>query len=147
MGDADERFRKRCNELGEYGQLHHRLPTSGKLAKWLADVRRGNIRLGPDRIKMLQEVDPIVKAELQKWKDAPQLNRPQWERRLGQLSRFVLATSRLPKGCMERTVERGCYDWLGLQCRKLLAGYLPDDLVQRLRNAHPLIAAHIDASA
>ena len=147
MKDTDGLFMEKCYELREYVQLHHRLPASGKRAKWLADVRGGNIRLGPDRIKMMQEVHPLVKAEIQKWQNAPRLRRSQWERKCDQLSGFVLAKGRLPKSGGDTKFERSCYNWLGIQCRKLLAGCLPDDLAQRLRNAHPLIAAYIDAFA
>ena len=156
MGDADGRFRQRCYELGEYVQLHHRLPDLTrrrigsklqKLAKWFAEVRRGNIRLDAGKMKLLQEVDPMVKAELQKWQNAPRLQRPQWEQKFSQFSGFVLTKGRLPKRYGEKKFERSCYEWLRLQCRKLKAGCLPDDLAQRLRNAHPLIAAYIDAFA
>ena len=156
MGGAHERFRQRCNELREYMQLHHRLPdlpnhrvesSPWKLAKWFANLRAGNIRLGAGRMKMLQEVNPLVKAELQKWQDAPRLLRPQWEHKFGQLCRFVGATGRLPKSVGSGKDETRWYNWLLAQCRKLLVGCLPDDMAQRLRNAHPLIAAYIDASA
>ena len=153
---AHERFRQRCNELGEYVQLHHRLPDLAghrigsklqKLAKWVANVRIGNIRLGAGRMKMLQEVHPLVKAELQKWQDAPRIQRSKWERKFDQLSRFVLATGQLPKSGGKSKAESGWHSWLHAQCRKIVAGCLPADLAQQLWNAHPLIAAHIDASA
>ena len=153
-GDADGRFKQRCYELGEYVQLHHRLPDlrdhqigsqSQKLANWLANLRVGNIRLGAGRIYMLQEVHPLVKAELQKWQNAPRLQWPQWERKFGQFSGFVLTKGHLPKSGGDTKFERSCYNWLGIQCRKLIAGCLPDEMTQRLRNAHPLIAAYIDA--
>ena len=147
MGGGHGRFRQRCDELRQYVQLNYRLPDSGKLAAWLSHVRGGNFRLGPDRIKILQEVHPLVKAELQKWQNAPRLQRPQWERKFDQLCRFVYATGCLPKGRGERELEKSSYDWLQIQCRKLLAGCLPDEMTQRLRNAHPLIAAYVDASA
>ena len=146
MKDTDGIFGERCHQLGEYVQLHNRLPASGKLAKWMANMRGGSIRLSPDKIQMQQDVHPLVKAELKKWQDAPRLQRPQWERKFGQLSGFVLATGRLPKRYGEKKVERRCYQWLRVQCRRLLAGHLPDDMAQQLRNADPLIAAYIDAS-
>ena len=146
-GDTDGLFVERCYELGEYVQLHHRLPGSRKLANWLAHVRGGKTRLGPDRIKMLQEVHPLVKAELQKWQHAPRLQRSTWERKFGQLSRFVFAKGRLPKSGGKSKAERGCYQWLRAQSRKILAGCLPEDMARRLRNAHPLIAACVDTSA
>ena len=148
------RFRQRCYELGEYVQLHHRLPDfhrigskSQKLAKWVTNVRTGNVRLGAGRMQMLQEVHPLIKAELQKWQDARRLRRSQWERKFAQLSQFVLVTGRLPKSGGKSKAERDCYQWLRAQCRKIVAGCLPADLAQQLRNAHPLIAAYIDASA
>jgi len=56
---------------------------------------------------------------------------------------FVTAVGRLPKyggGALETSY----YQWLCVQCRRVLAAYLPDEMTQRLRNAHPLIAAHIE---
>ena len=146
VGSARVHFRQRCYELGEYMQLHHRLPDSGKLAKWLADVRGGKFKLSPDRIKMLQEVHPLIKAELQKWQDAPRLRRSHWERKFAQLCGFVSATGRLPKSHGQKELEDSSYNWLRIQCQKLLIGSLPDDIGQRLRNAHPLIAAYVDTS-
>ena len=155
-GDPDGRFSRKYNELREYVQLHHRLPdmashqrrsSSWKLAKWVANLQGGNIRLDTGKMQMLQELHPLVKAEIQKWQSAPRLQQSKWEWKFGQVSEFVLATGRLPTSRREQKVERSCYTWLGVQCRRLQAGYLPDDLAQRLRNAHPLIAAYIDASA
>ena len=96
---------------------------------------------------MLQEVHPLVKAEVQKWQDVPRLQRPPWEAKFDQLCGFVEATGRLPKSSGENKVEKRGYDWLLIQCRKLLAGSLPGDLVRRLRDAHRLISEYIDAYA
>ena len=154
--DTDGIFMERCNELREYVQLHHRLPDlaghrtgskSQKLAKWMANVRLGKIRLDAGKMKMLQEVHPLVKAELQKSQSAPRLRRSQWEAKFDQLSQFVLATGCLPKSWGKRKAEKSWYYWLRAQCRKILAGCLPADMAQRLRNAHPLIAAQVDESA
>ena len=153
---AHGRFRQRCYELAEYVQLHHKLPDltghrigskSQKLAKWVANVRIGNIRRDAGNMKLLQEVHPLVKAEVQKWQNAPRLQRSTWERKLGQLSRFVLATERLPKSGAKGKAEKACYQWLRAQFRKIVAGCLPADMAKRLQNAHPLIAAYVDASA
>ena len=157
-GDTDGFFMERCNELREYVQLHHSLPDlpgrrmwigskPQKLANWVAGVRGGNIRLDAGRMKMLQAVHPLVKAELQKWQDAPRLQRTKWEQKFGQLSKFVLATGRLPKSRGKSQAESGWHSWLRIQCRKLQIGFLPDDMAQRLRNAHPLVAEYIDAYA
>ena len=156
-GDTDGLFMERCDELRAYVQLHHSLPDwpgrrtwigskLQKLANWLAGVQRGNIRLDAGKMKMLQEVHPLVKAEVQKWQNSPRLQRSTWEQKFGQLCGFVAATGRLPKSRTERKVEQSSYNWLRIQCRKLLAGSLPADMAQRLRNAHPLIAAHVDIS-
>ena len=153
-GDTDGLFEESCNRLREYVQLHHRLPdfashrvgsSSWKLAKWVARVQRGSIRIDAGRMKLLQEVHPLVNTELQKWQDTPQLWQFRWERKLGQLSQFVLATGCIPKSGKKH--EKSAYDWLRIQCRKLLAGYMSDDMVQRLRDAHPLVAEYIDAYA
>ena len=152
-GDPDKRFEERCHQLGEYLELHQKFPdlachqVGSSLARWVARVRGGNVRLSPDKMKMLQEVHPLVKAEVQKWQDVPRVLRPQWEWKFAQLCGFVSATGRLPKRLAESKAERRCYDWLRAQCRKLIAGYLPDELIWRLRNAHPLIAKYIGASA
>ena len=103
---ADGLFMQRCYELGEYVQLHHKVPdlanhrvgsSPWNLAKWLANLRAGNIRLSAGRMNMLQKVHPLVKAELQKWQNAPRLQQSKWEWKFGQLSRFVLATGAPPK--------------------------------------------------
>ena len=79
-------FRQRCYELGEYVQLHHQLPdlanpqigsSSWKLAKWVSKLRVGQVRLEVAKMKLLQDAHPLVKAELQKWRDAPRLYRSQ----------------------------------------------------------------------
>ena len=145
-GDTDGLFQETCNRLREYVQLHSRMPemtghelgsSSWILARWMAQLRAGIIKTGPHKMEMLQGVHPLVKAELQKWQNAPQLQRPQWERKFDQLCRFVYATGCLPKGRGERELEKSSYAWLQIQRRKLLAGYLPEVLAQRLRNAHP----------
>ena len=155
-GDTDGLFQETCNRLREYVQLHSRMPemtghefgsSSWKLARWMLHLRAGIIKTGPHKMEMLQGVHPLVKAEVQKWQNAPRLFRPQWERKFDQLCRFVYATGCLPKGRGERELEKSSYDWLRIQCRKLLAGYLPEDMAQRLRNAHPLISAYVDTSA
>ena len=56
---------------------------------------------------------------------------------------FVTAVGRLPKYCGGVDFDRSCYQWLRVQCWRVLSGYLPDEMTQRLRNAHPLIAAHV----
>ena len=157
-GDPDGRFRSNCEALRAYVQLHKRLPkrlkktrhqitsSSGKLAQWLENVRAGVIGLSPSKQEMLQETHPSVKAALQKRKDAPtRIHRSRWEQKLNVLSMFVTAVGRLPKGRGGGAVERRCYQWLRLQCKRVLSGYLPDEMTQRLQNAHPVIAAHIDA--
>ena len=155
-GDSDGVFEETCNRLREYVQLHSRMPemtghevgsSPWNLAKWMVYLRAGNIRIGPNKMEMLQGVHPLVKAEVQKWQNAPRLRQPQWERKFDQLCRFISATGCLPKSRGERELEKSSYDWLRIQCRKLLAGILPEDMAQRLRNAHPLIAAYVDTSA
>ena len=150
---ADGLFMQRCYELGEYVQLHHKLPdlerrqagsSPWKLAKWLSNLRAGNIRLGAGRMKLLQGVHPLVKAEVQKWQSAPRLLQSRWEQKFGQLSRFVSATGRFPKSRAKSKAETSCYQWLRGQFRKIVAGCLPAGMAQRLRNAHPLIAAYIE---
>ena len=153
IGDPDGRFSERCQELRAYVQLHKRLPkktrhqirsSSWKLAQWLESVRRGAITLSLSKQEMLQETHPLVKAALQKWKDAYRIDRPRWEQKLNELSMFVTAVGRLPKCRGGGAVERRHYQWLRVQCRRVLAAYLPNEMTQRLQNAHPAIAAHIE---
>ena len=152
-GDPDGRFRTRCQELRAYVQLHERLPKrtchqitslSGKLAQWLENVKGGAITLSPSKQEMLQETHPSVKAVLQKWKDAFRVDRSRWEQKLNELSVFVTAVGRLPKSRGGGDLERRCYRWLRVQCWRVLSGYLPDEMIQQLWNAHPLIAARIE---
>ena len=152
-GDTDGRFRRRCHELREYVQLHQTLPKktpyeiaspSGKLGQWLEHVRGGAIALSLNKRKMLQETHPLVKAALQKWKDAPRVQRFAWDQKFNELSMLVTSLGRIPKYRGGDKVERRCYHWLRAQCRRVLSGYLPDDMTQRLWNAHPLIAAYVE---
>ena len=93
---------------------------------------------------MLQETHPSVKAVLEKWKDAFRVDRSRWEQKLNELSVFVTAVGRLPKSRGGGDLERRCYRWLRVQCWRVLSGHLPGEMTQRLRNAHPLIAAHVE---
>ena len=154
-GDPDGRFRRRCQELRAYVQLHQRLPTYAglrtasrhwKLAQWVANLRGGTIELSSNKVRMLQETHPLVKAALLEWKDAPRLIRSRWDRLFSELSMFVSARGRLPKHRGGDEVERRCYQWLRVQCGRVLAGYLPDEMAERLRNADPLIAAYMETS-
>ena len=146
-------FRERCQELRVYVELHKRLPKktrhqitspSWKLAKWVDHVRGGAITLSPNKRKMLQETHPLVKAAVQKWKGAPRIHRSRWDQKFNEVSMFVTAVGRLPRYCGGEDLDRSCYQWLHVQCRKVLSGYLPDEMTQRLWNAHPLTAAYIE---
>ena len=154
-GDPDGRFRDRCQELRVYVELHKRLPkktrhqitsSSWKLAEWVENVRQGVIMLSPSKQEMLEETHPLVKAVLQKWKDAPRLHQSRWEQKLSELSMFVSAMGRLPRFSGGEDFERGYYQWLIIQRRRLLSGYLPDEMAQRLRKADALIAAYVETS-
>eukprot|EP00438_Fugacium_kawagutii_P029158 Skav216177 [mRNA] locus=scaffold2249:92061:98256:+ [translate_table: standard] len=146
------RFREKCRELREHLQLHGGLPTqsvssSPTLGRWLANVRRCFPLLHPDQKKMLQEVHPLVRAEIEKWGETkPRINLPRWERRLAELSEFVSGRKRIPQQASKQE-ERRCYHWLRTQCRYLRAGILPSDLAQQLRDTHPLIVEYLTAAA
>ena len=150
-GDADGLFKENCKELRHYLRRHHQMPvqtrndaTARKLGQWLAKVRVRAALLSPNKIRMLHEVDPLVKAEVKRWQDTPQrVSRPKWEQRLRELSGFVSARGRLPKSSPGCTIERRLYNWLNSECRRLVAGHLPDDLQQLLQISHPLIEAHL----
>ena len=151
-GDPDGRFRSNCEALRAYVQLHKKLPTmtrhqitssSWKLAEWVANLRKGAIAFSPSKQEMLQATHPLVKAALERWKEAPKLHRSRWEQKFNELSMFVTAVGRLPKFSGGEDLERSYYQWLRVQCRRVLTGYLPDEMTQRLWNAHPLIAAHV----
>eukprot|EP00438_Fugacium_kawagutii_P029157 Skav216176 [mRNA] locus=scaffold2249:87797:91111:+ [translate_table: standard] len=148
-------FRKNCRELKEHIELHGSVPTwsassSPTLARWLANVRVQIQNLCPDQKKMLRELHPLVKSEVEKWQNQKLgINQPVWERRLGELSEFVSRTKRIPQwtGAMGTEDERRCYPWLRTQRRYLQAGILPSDLAQQLRDTHPLIAAYLNAAS
>ena len=57
---------------------------------------------------------------------------------------FVLATGRLPKFSGREDLDRNCYQWLRVQCGRIVSGYLPDKMTQRLLNAHALIAEYVE---
>eukprot|EP00438_Fugacium_kawagutii_P029159 Skav216178 [mRNA] locus=scaffold2249:102240:104888:+ [translate_table: standard] len=152
-GGPDWQFRENCRKLRVYVQLHQSLPSqsassSPTLALWLAHLRRRFRLLSLDKQKMLQAVHPEVKAEVETWQcHEVRINRARWEHRLGEVSEFVSGTKRIP----QRTRENGeedeprYYSWLHRQRRDLLAGILPGDLAQQLRDAHPLIAEYVNA--
>ena len=150
-GDSDGHFGEKCKELRQYVQINHCMPketdaSCKTLAAWLANLRNSAGLLSLDKKKMLEELHPLVKAEIQTWWKAPPAHRmPLWECQFGQLSGFVSTTGRLPKST-GASLERRCYNWLNVVRRKLLAGYLPAELIQRLQSSHPLIAAYIDAA-
>ena len=142
-GDADDRFRQNCRELKEYIETNGKLPTrtkrnspSNRLTRWLADLRDKGVHAKPERRKMLEEVDPLVKELLQNWDDSPlKINRVKWEKQLEKVLHIVNKNGQLPKPPSE-TAE---YDWLRVQLLRL--DVLPPELAKRLRGSHPLIAA------
>eukprot|EP00438_Fugacium_kawagutii_P029160 Skav216179 [mRNA] locus=scaffold2249:111271:123568:+ [translate_table: standard] len=153
-GDIDGRFREKCRKLREHLELHGSLPkqsasSSAALGRWLAQMARSFRVLRPDEKKILQEMGPLVKTEVEKWQNQKvRIKRPRWERHLGELSEFVSGTNRIPIAA-PRTGgedERRCYNWLQAQHRYLRAGILPSDLVQKLREAHPLIAEYLNGA-
>ena len=154
-GDTDGRFGEKCQALRGYMHLHHKFPKRGSqwdassrtLAVWLANLRRNIGILSLERKKMLQDVHPLVKAKLENWQESPRtLNITRWEKRFDELSRFVWRMRRLPRGRADSRVERGCHSWLQVERKRFLAGQLPEELLQRFRNSHPLLSAFIDAT-
>eukprot|EP00438_Fugacium_kawagutii_P022259 Skav227701 [mRNA] locus=scaffold1635:78713:83912:+ [translate_table: standard] len=149
-GGDDGRFKQNCRILKEHLQLHGSLPkqsvsSSHRLARWLSNVQRRPLR--PYHKKMLKDVHPLVKAEVEKWQNEKlRVERPRWERRLGELSEFVSGTRRVPRQT-GGAFERRCYSWLSRQSQSLRTGILPSDLAQRLREAHPLIAAYFNTAS
>ena len=154
-GDTDGRFGEKCQALRGYLHLHHKFPKRGSqwdassrtLAVWLANLRRNIGILSLERKNMLQDVHPLVKAKLENWQESPRtLNITRWEKRFDELSRFVWRMRRLPSGRADSRVERGCHSWLQVERKRFLAGQLPEELLQRFRNSHPLLSAFIDAT-
>ena len=139
------RFKQNCRELKEYIEMNGKLPTetrtkrkpsSYRLARWLAGLRDKGSYDRPERRKILEEVDPLVKELLQEWDDSPlKIVLAQWEKQLEKVLHIVEKHRRLP----ERTLERAEYEWLSRQLRRLDS--LPPELAKRLRGSHPLIAA------
>ena len=140
------RFKQNCRELKEYIEMNGKLPTetrtkrkssSHRLARWLAGLRDEGLYDKPERRKMLEEVDPLVKERLQNWDDSPfEINRVKWEKQFEKVLHIVEKHRRLP----ERTLEKAEYEWLSRQLRRLDSS-LPPELAKRLRGSHPLIAA------
>ena len=114
-----------------------RKSSSHWLARWLAGLRDEGLYDKPERRKMLEEVDPLVKERLQNWDDSPfEINRVKWEKQFEKVLHIVEKHRRLP----ERTLEKAEYEWLSRQLRRLDSS-LPHELAKRLRGSHPLIAA------
>ena len=139
------RFKQNCRELKEYIEMNGKLPTatrtkgdssSNRLARWLADLRDKRLYDKPERRKMLEEVDPLVKERLQEWDDRElKIDLARWEKQLEKVLHITEVHGRLP----ERTLENAEYEWLRVQLRRFDA--LPPELAKRLRGSHPLIAA------
>ncbi|CAK9011136.1 unnamed protein product, partial [Durusdinium trenchii] len=140
--DIDGRFQQKCRELKEYIGMNGKLPTkrrkssSNWVGRWFADLRaKGSYDAKPERRKMLEEVDPLVKELLQKWDHAPfKINRARWEKQLEKVLHIVKKRERLPKA----KTEKPEHDWFKVQLRRLNA--LPPELAEQLRDSHPLIA-------
>ena len=66
-----------------------------------------------------------------------------WQPRMQRLADFVQAEGRLPRCSAKAGTELQIYQWLSRQLRVL--GQLPTELVQQLRESHPLIAARVEA--
>ena len=161
-GDADGLFTEKCQALRKHMQLYGSIPKkrhqhdesprpSHKLANWLGNLAGTVVLLNPDKIQMLQEVHPLVKALVLEWQSTPPaIDQCQWEQRLRELSKFVSARGRLPKrgfrGSPLSKAETRCYTWLRVERRRLLAGHLPTKLAQQLQNSHSLIAEYFDAA-
>ena len=144
-GDPDGGFEENCRELREYIEMNGQLPRytpaepdsySCRLAMWLRDVRKNGVHAMPERRKMLEEVDCLVKELLQEWDDSPlKINRVKWEEELEKVLDIVEQHGRLPKV----KTEKPEYHWLWRQLRRL--DTLPPELAKRLRGSHPWIAA------
>ena len=106
-GNSDEHFGENCKRL----RVHKRLPDGAGKSQY-----RG-ASLGQSRAS---EVG--CKATV-----SDSLGAPAW-------ALHVYVDSRAPPNELWSLNERSCYQWLGIQCRRLLAGYLPDEMIQRLQH-------------
>ena len=143
-GDPDGGFKENCRELREYIEKNGELPrytpaepdsSGSRLAMWLWDVRKNGVHAMPERRKMLEEVDPLVKELLQEWDDRPlKIVLARREKQLEKALHIVEKHRRLPKA----KTEKPEYHWLWRQLRRL--DTLPPELAKRLRGSHPLVA-------
>lgn len=144
--DPNCRFKRWCLWLKHYMQVNGRLPrrqskTPGSventLSIWLRSQRSSAMRNDPHRRAMLESVHPLVGKRLEQWDTrCLRVNRTLWQARLQRLVSVVEAKGWVP---LSKTSE---YSWLKRQLSRL--GQLPDELVEKLRKSHPLIAVEVE---
>ena len=158
--DLHGRFRTKCQRLREYVRLHQMLPRRGarvppcdrELGVWLGNLKQRIRVLSPNEKQMLSDVDPLVEAAVQKWLDCPPArDLARWEQCYHELSSFLSAKGRLPSWAglgkqIKHKQETKLNNWLYLQRRDYLAGFLPDELAERLRTLHPQVVAYFSCS-
>ena len=145
-------FAQMCRDLRKFLQTHKHLPKTcrsrdasaeiregHRIAVWLGNIRRSRRPLKPHEKNMLLDVHPLVRDWLQNWEvEGLKVHRKPWHKRFDGLTVFVEEHRRLPLS--NRLPESNLYGWLQIQKARLSTGLLPEDLVEKLQTARPLIA-------
>ena len=146
--DPDCAFKRGCLRLKQHVELTGKVPSrtsdtsrlfEAEIAKWLSSQRNNGMLSNPERRAMLLSTHPLVAELLAGWDRLPcKVKQGRWQVWLQKLVHFIRAESRLPK-----YFEKELYSWFTRQLLRL--EQLPRQLVDQLRNSHPLIAAAVDA--
>ena len=145
--DPRRNFRERCCKLRthilEQGSLPRRKASYGAnmLASWLHNQFRTFTALPPWKMKMLEDVHPLVKAKARSSQELRMITRfTRFQERFLQVSKFVTRKGRLP-----HRHEGPDLMWLQAKRRQLRRGMIPAEFVLQLRRLHPIIVEYMQS--
>ena len=149
--DQDCGFKSRCLQLKHFVERYSKLPSATRatpqsvgyaLATWINGLYSTGVLSNPYKRAMLQSVHPLVADRVAKWEQKThRINLPKWEVMLATLVNYVTAN-----GCLPQSASKSSdylYEWFSRQLRRL--AQLPGELLEKLHQSHPLIAAAVAA--
>eukprot|EP00438_Fugacium_kawagutii_P029161 Skav216180 [mRNA] locus=scaffold2249:124226:133669:+ [translate_table: standard] len=145
-GDRDMTFQRRCVELRKYVNVHGIPSYPHPLFNWLHGQRIRGMHLDPTKLKMLQDVHPLVADMCSNWDSEPaKIVQDKWDARLRDLNAFAEANWHLPR---QRGREGVLWRWFWLQLRRVQRGVLPSSCIQKFETANRLgFEAYASAAA
>ena len=143
--DPGRAFRQNCRDLQAYILRHGCLPerkyssTANSLAGWLYNQFRHGFSMPSWKLKMLEDIHPLVKAKAQSW-HGKTLNVlvGRFQRRWRKISDFVARKGRLP-----HRYEGSDLMWLQTKRRQFRSGLLSAELLLRLQDSHPILVEYL----